>query len=132
MPWFGGVRYAYFFFFKQKTAYEMRISDWSSDVCSSDLLRLRAGSMQRFLALGRSVLQRACALVGGRESVCDARLAFVHGLENRRPDELPGERNEEQERDALEDQSSVKVHRSSPLRGTGSGERKGKIGRAHV
>src|SRR3546814_10964626 len=30
--WFG-----VFFFFKQKTAYEMRISDWSSDVCSSDL-----------------------------------------------------------------------------------------------
>src|SRR3546814_3577575 len=31
-----------FFFFKQKTAYEMRISDWSSDVCSSDLMtRLR-------------------------------------------------------------------------------------------
>src|SRR3546814_5860468 len=29
-----------FFFFKQKTAYEMRISDWSSDVCSSDLPRL--------------------------------------------------------------------------------------------
>src|SRR3546814_17893084 len=28
-----------FFFFKQKTAYEMRISDWSSDVCSSDLFR---------------------------------------------------------------------------------------------
>src|SRR3546814_5527465 len=31
----------YFFFFKQKTAYEMRISDWSSDVCSSDLLAER-------------------------------------------------------------------------------------------
>src|SRR3546814_9889186 len=30
----------YFFFFKQKTAYEVRISDWSSDVCSSDLLDL--------------------------------------------------------------------------------------------
>src|SRR3546814_3692541 len=29
----------FFFFFKQKTAYEMRISDWSSDVCSSDLHR---------------------------------------------------------------------------------------------
>src|SRR3546814_8699992 len=29
---------AFFFFFKQKTAYELRISDWSSDVCSSDLL----------------------------------------------------------------------------------------------
>src|SRR3546814_20125925 len=31
----------YFFFFKQKTAYEMRISDWSSDVCSSDLAACR-------------------------------------------------------------------------------------------
>src|SRR3546814_18218394 len=30
------------FFFKQKTAYEMRISDWSSDVCSSDLAKVRA------------------------------------------------------------------------------------------
>src|SRR3546814_12333032 len=30
----------FFFFFKQKTAYEMRISDWSSDVCSSDLPEL--------------------------------------------------------------------------------------------
>src|SRR3546814_6403025 len=30
----------YIFFFKQKTAYEMRISDWSSDVCSSDLTEL--------------------------------------------------------------------------------------------
>src|SRR3546814_8147590 len=29
-----------FFFFKQKTAYEMRISDWSSDVCSSDLVAI--------------------------------------------------------------------------------------------
>src|SRR3546814_3215704 len=33
------VVFSYFFFFKQKTAYEMRISDWSSDVCSSDLAR---------------------------------------------------------------------------------------------
>src|SRR3546814_16866486 len=31
------MQYFCFFFFKQKTAYEMRISDWSSDVCSSDL-----------------------------------------------------------------------------------------------
>src|SRR3546814_9552841 len=37
-----------FFFFKQKTAYEMRISDWSSDVCSSDLrFRVRGGFMIR-------------------------------------------------------------------------------------
>src|SRR3546814_2184388 len=33
-----------FFFFKQKTAYEMRISDWSSDVCSSDLGGVRRGA----------------------------------------------------------------------------------------
>src|SRR3546814_6977048 len=32
------VSWLWFFFFKQKTAYERRISDWSSDVCSSDLL----------------------------------------------------------------------------------------------
>src|SRR3546814_3255097 len=34
----------FFFFFKQKTAYEMRISDWSSDVCSSDLAADRAAA----------------------------------------------------------------------------------------
>src|SRR3546814_6675297 len=34
---------SYFFVFKQKTAYEMRISDWSSDVCSSDLPSTRRG-----------------------------------------------------------------------------------------
>src|SRR3546814_8823267 len=38
---YGCVMYfcvlSFFFFFKQKTAYELRISDWSSDVCSSDL-----------------------------------------------------------------------------------------------
>src|SRR3546814_12500788 len=36
-----------FFFFKQKTAYEMRISDWSSDVCSSDLAAKGAGKGAR-------------------------------------------------------------------------------------
>src|SRR3546814_15076450 len=36
-----------FFFFKQKTAYEMRISDWSSDVCSSDLWSVAASYGQR-------------------------------------------------------------------------------------
>src|SRR3546814_5063614 len=40
------IVYSYFFifFFKQKTAYEMRISDWSSDVCSSDLSSLQRAS----------------------------------------------------------------------------------------
>src|SRR3546814_7035305 len=38
-----------FFFFKQKTAYEMRISDWSSDVCSSDLYHPRRRGKHRYL-----------------------------------------------------------------------------------
>src|SRR3546814_1835139 len=68
--------YGFFVFFKQKTAYEMRISDWSSDVCSSDLgarhlavRSLRAvliddveqhvGAVQGFLALaGHGLLQK--------------------------------------------------------------------------
>src|SRR3546814_4363769 len=37
MHLFNCLYFVVFFFFKQKTAYEMRISDWSSDVCSSDL-----------------------------------------------------------------------------------------------
>src|SRR3546814_7213575 len=41
--YFDFLRSCVFFFFKQKTAYEMRISDWSSDVCSSDLLALSIG-----------------------------------------------------------------------------------------
>src|SRR3546814_6773917 len=41
-----------FFFFKQKTAYEMRISDWSSDVCSSDLLAERKSKSPLFLQIG--------------------------------------------------------------------------------
>src|ERR1044071_6590382 len=34
------------FFFKQKTAYEISTRDWSSDVCSSDLFRFKAGTLQ--------------------------------------------------------------------------------------
>src|SRR3546814_7294043 len=43
--------YLVFFFFKQKTAYEMRISDWSSDVCSSDLRRADEGGERSELLL---------------------------------------------------------------------------------
>src|SRR3546814_5339160 len=39
-----------FFFFKQKTAYDMRISDWSSDVCSSDLQHGAQGEVHRTAA----------------------------------------------------------------------------------
>src|SRR3546814_8655004 len=55
-----------FFFCKQKTAYEMRISDWSSDVCSSDLNDIRGESCfvigpARHLALCRSMLPEHAA-----------------------------------------------------------------------
>src|SRR3546814_8876581 len=42
-----------FFFFKQKTAYEMRISDWSSDVCSSDLVAVALNLNRRGSAPGK-------------------------------------------------------------------------------
>src|SRR3546814_7190283 len=45
------VCFTVFFFFKQKTAYEVRISDWSSDVCSSDLKKELAGLRQRAFGL---------------------------------------------------------------------------------
>src|SRR3546814_3483169 len=50
----------YFFFFKQKTAYEMRISDWSSDVCSSDLCQnsAHAATVEIFGHGGRLAQQK--------------------------------------------------------------------------
>src|SRR3546814_15440733 len=61
-----------FFFFKQKTAYEMRISDWSSDVCSSDL-----GDGDRLhrqgLALGASLGHREEGALEGEAAVAVAR-----------------------------------------------------------
>src|SRR3546814_2687692 len=60
------------FFFKQKTAYEWRISDWSSDVCSSDLRRederfdrLAAEQRHRDMKIG----QRPCRVHGGKSPV---------------------------------------------------------------
>src|SRR3546814_19945207 len=58
---------SYFFFFKQKTAYEMRISDWSSDVCSSDLLPAAelADRLFGLLAAARAAHPAFAALVEG-------------------------------------------------------------------
>src|SRR3546814_6828967 len=61
----------YLFFFKQKTAYEMRISDWSSDVCSSDLAAccarpMRLGVLVRIVGdqrIGRAQHAAAAAVV---------------------------------------------------------------------
>src|SRR3546814_768285 len=52
-----------FFFFKQKTAYEMRISDWSSDVCSSDLRHLWAMVYLLHRYFGRDGREEADALL---------------------------------------------------------------------
>src|SRR3546814_241785 len=57
----------FFFFFKQKTAYEMRISDWSSDVCSSDLHALKG--------LAQAGLGRAIVVTGYRADDVEAHLA---------------------------------------------------------
>src|SRR3546814_6807531 len=46
-----------FLFFKQKTAYEMRISDWSSDVCSSELSTRRSGKARDMVAPGPDAAQ---------------------------------------------------------------------------
>src|SRR3546814_4943356 len=63
-----------FFFFKQKTAYEMRISDWSSDVCSSDLVG--QWKRARYFPLGeetmRQAVDRECLAVRSAVGIFDA------------------------------------------------------------
>src|SRR3546814_15456144 len=57
------------FFFKQKTAYEMRISDWSSDVCSSDLLIIGGYSnFGSYIARRLAGDQAIRVLIGGRSA----------------------------------------------------------------
>src|SRR3546814_4153331 len=51
------------FFFKQKTAYEMRISDWSSDVCSSDLDMAALGVNGALLILLPVLVTECCAIL---------------------------------------------------------------------
>src|SRR3546814_6139286 len=65
-----------FFFFKQKTAYEMRISDWSSDVCSSDLaLMLLGAGIAMCLSCLQSLLSKAAPA-----SVQGAIMGFNHAV----------------------------------------------------
>src|SRR3546814_2548218 len=69
------------FFFKQKTAYEMRISDWSSDVCSSDLPVLRNGQRRRRREHRDAFGQPLCA---GCRHVFEIEGRDVHRSEERR------------------------------------------------
>src|SRR3546814_4369712 len=59
-----------FFFFKQKTAYEMRISDWSSDVCSSDLDAIGRKILQELSRDGRISNLELADRVGLSQSAC--------------------------------------------------------------
>src|SRR3546814_7853578 len=62
----------FLFFFKQKTAYEMRISDWSSDVCSSDLCHTRIcnAMRERGFALIRELdFKKLIPLLGPRRKI---------------------------------------------------------------
>src|SRR3546814_3579634 len=69
------VRLCYVFFFKEKTAYEMRISDWSSDVCSSDLLLVLHPMRSRtFLAEAALLVGLVLVVVAGEE--LGVRVAF--------------------------------------------------------
>src|SRR3546814_997017 len=63
------------FFFKQKTAYEMRISDWSSDVCSSDLIAVKGHAPVASEALKRIQLLYAIeAEIRGQDAEARRRL----------------------------------------------------------
>src|SRR3546814_2838901 len=71
-----------FVVFKQKTAYEMRISDWSSDVCSSDLAAVRdLKHYQEFAERGPAALGEALQSIGGSTSYdSDFEEAVAEGL----------------------------------------------------
>src|SRR3546814_2865525 len=88
------VMFLLFFFFKQKTAYEMRISDWSSDVCSSDLamellltgLWLNGGCGLLLLRLGGRDRRQLLAAFGRPVELFDLRILAQIG--NRLLDDL--------------------------------------------
>src|SRR3546814_19547389 len=104
--------YDCFFFFKQKTAYEMRISDWSSDVCSSDLIaavtwpaevtvRFQLSEVRQHVVAAPSdhAKPRPVVIIGDEATLglhpVDSRTAPHHpGLKHRTPP-LLGQRSEE-------------------------------------
>src|SRR3546814_7464472 len=75
----------YVFFFKQKTAYEMRISDWSSDVCSSDLI-----CKQVMDVFANAILPRAQCLVGYFLRDREEALIIAYGMAPYHSNDLPG------------------------------------------
>src|SRR3546814_4780344 len=76
-----------FCFFKQKTAYEMRISDWSSDVCSADLLHILFRDVEAGAGVVDIVEDRRPRDEAGDQAVAVARIGFVAGIVTRKADE---------------------------------------------
>src|SRR3546814_6129100 len=76
-----------FFFLKQKTAYELRISDWSSDVCSSDLpqhraVRTRWGAVTRILSRSLEISQRSLIVaLAGRAPLAILKIVMSDRIE---------------------------------------------------
>src|SRR3546814_16962139 len=69
----------FFFLFKQKTAYEMRISDWSSDVCSSDLYDVQEIEQFRVLrGLAYHAVRQQDPRLIGRVATASARISQHH------------------------------------------------------
>src|SRR3546814_2408199 len=71
-----------FFFFKQKTAYEMRISDWSSDVCSSDLSQVVAEANDVAM-LPAAIIEVMLPIVVAKDKLVDRLRAIVEGIDQR-------------------------------------------------
>src|SRR3546814_10552938 len=76
------VRFVVIFFFKQKTAYELRISDWSSDVCSSDLLEEWKDTY-----FGSEALPADAAPKAGAKDAAEAKPVETSALDPRLPPE---------------------------------------------
>src|SRR3546814_2911640 len=66
----------FFFFFKQKTAYEMRISDWSSDVCSSDL----SGSSSTAYGAGSEASGTSSTAIGGYAQIFNGNTGEIENV----------------------------------------------------
>src|SRR3546814_13668393 len=115
-----------FFFFKQKTAYEMRISDWSSDVCSSDLI----GGQYRHI--GAPVVARDEGAFFGRGRGA-ARRAFrgTGGGGGARPDR-PGTLDFGEARRSSDPRESGGAAPFLPCRGAGGGAARRRRGRKIV
>src|SRR3546814_3502869 len=75
-----------FFFFKQKTAYEMRISDWSSDVCSSDLVAQDAVNQGAAVVLTSVDAARRAGIAPGKHVYLHGYAAFQDRLVSERID----------------------------------------------